>query len=165
MQRKCLHYINPALNRQIQGLIDQLLDGSLMIKPDEIPYKLKEILPIEKLRKETIHRRVEGYFLASNLLFDKLMSNCMNDRKQIVSQARLKSMRYYHYVTGSREPATYMETRDDILNDPAAALVKLSSDIVGMANLLSEKEESVSDFIDVNNHPVENSNRIRNSLL
>ena len=158
MKRKCLHYINPSLNKQIRGLIDQISEGTLQVNPSEIPYKLKELLPIEKLKRETIHRRLEGYFLASNLLFDKLMSSLTNDRKQIINQAGLRSMGYYHYVTGSREPATYMETRDDILNDPAAALVKLSSDIVGMAHLISRKEHENNIPLDENLNPVGNLN-------
>ena len=164
MKRKCLHYINPSLNKQIQGLIDQCSAESSYAKPYEIPNMLKELLPIEKLKKETIHRRLEGYFLASNLLFDKLMATCLKDRKQIINQAGLKSMGYYHYVTGSREPATYIETRDDILNDPAAAIVKLSNDIIGMANLISETKQQVEDFADVGRNSGENLNQSQSHL-
>ncbi len=142
MRNKGLHYVNPRLSKQISELVDQVSNGSIRLKPDEIPYRLKKMLPIEKMRRETVCRRVEGYFHASNLLFEKLMENRRKDRKQIIDKAKLKPMGYYHYFTGSREPADYLKTRDDLLNDPSTALVKLSNDIIGMACLLTDTEKT-----------------------
>ena len=164
MKRKGLHYVTPALGRQIGGLIDQLSDGTQQVKPDDVPYRLGQLLPIEKLKQETIHRRVEGFFLASNLLFDRLMSECLHDRRLIISQAGLRSMGFYHYITGSREPAEYMETRDDVLNDPAAAIVKLSEDIVGMANLLAKKKPALAEQIPAGIYPVISQNLIQDAI-
>lgn len=110
----------------------------MKIKPEEFPFRLKKMLPIDKLDRNTVCRRVEGFFHASNLLFDRLFNETSLDRKQIIARANLKPMGYYHYFTGSREPADYMKTRDDLLNDPTAALVKLSTDIIGMAYLMRE---------------------------
>jgi len=140
MRRKGLHYVNPRLGRQISELVDQFSDGSLKLNPEEFPFRLKKMLPVDKMNRDTVHRRVEGYFHASNLLFAKLLSNGTKDRSEIVDRAKLRSMGFYHYVTGSREPADYLKTRDDLLNDPSAALVKLSNDIIGMAGLLTDSE-------------------------
>ena len=138
MRYKGLHYINPGSSKQISNLVDEFSSGTLKISVEEFPFRLKKMLPIDKLDRNTICRRVEGFFHASNLLFDKLIAESAIDRKEIVIRAKLKPMGYYHYFTGSREPADYMKTRDDLLNDPNAALVKLSNDIVGMARLLKE---------------------------
>jgi hypothetical protein len=138
MRNKGLHYINPNLSKRISSLVDEFSAGTLKIKPDEFPFRLKKMLPIDKLDRNTVCRRVEGFFHASNLLFDRLISDSALDRKQIIARADLKPMGYYHYFTGSREPADYMKTRDDLLNDPTAALVKLSNDIIGMATLMRE---------------------------
>jgi len=161
MKRKGLHYINPALGKQIAALIEQFSNGSPAVSPDEIPYRLGQLLPIEKLIKETIHRRVEGFYLASDILFNKLMNECLQDRRLIVSQAGLRPMGFYHYITGSREPAEYMETRDDALNDPAAAIVKLSRDIVGMADLLSKRKRTPFDQIPIGMHTVANRHPVQ----
>jgi hypothetical protein len=118
--------------------VDEFSAGTLKIKPEEFPFRLKKMLPIDKLDRNTVCRRVEGFFHASNLLFDKLINDSTLNRKQIIARADLRSMGYYHYFTGSREPADYMKTRDDLLNDPTAALVKLSNDIIGMASLMRE---------------------------
>jgi len=138
MRYKGLHYINPNLSKQILNLVDEFASGTLKVSPEEFPFRLKKMLPVDKLDRNTICRRVEGYFHASNLLFDRLLAESTVSRKEIVVRAKLKPMGYYHYFTGSREPADYMKTRDDLLNDPNAALVKLSNDIVGMASLLRE---------------------------
>lgn len=118
--------------------MDDFASGTMKIKPEEFPFRLKKMLPIDKLDRNTVCRRVEGFFHASNLLFDRLFNETSLDRKQIIARANLKPMGYYHYFTGSREPADYMKTRDDLLNDPTAALVKLSTDIIGMAYLMRE---------------------------
>ncbi len=138
MRYKGLHYINPNLSKQILNLVDEFASGEIKISPEEFPFRLKKMLPVDKLDRNTVCRRVEGFFHASNLLFDRLIAESAINRKDIVVRAKLKPMGYYHYFTGSREPADYMKTRDDLLNDPNAALVKLSNDIVGMASLLGE---------------------------
>ena len=56
MLRKGLHYVNPRLGRQISELVDQFSDGSLKLKPEEFPFRLKKILPIDKMNRETVHR-------------------------------------------------------------------------------------------------------------
>jgi len=38
-------------------------------------------------------------------------------------------MSQYHYLTGSREPMNVLLTRDDALQDPSTAFVKLKHDI------------------------------------
>jgi len=138
------YYLTQDLNEQIAGLIEQYTEGAIELTPEQLLEKLLEILPIEKMNQQTILRRVEGYSQATDLLLEKALAVGHLDRQQIVAQAKLKPMSYYHYLTGSRESADYAKTREDLLNDPTTALAKLHDDIIGLAGLIPKLKEDAS---------------------
>jgi len=84
----------------------------------------------------TVLRRVEGYSQATDLLWEKILEIGKLDKQEIITRANLKPMSYYHYLTGSREAPDYAKSREDMLNDPSTALVKLRDDIIGLADLM-----------------------------
>jgi len=109
--------------------------------PEEFMKSIKELLPLHKTDQDTWKTRLEGLFEISELLFDATLAKGKEkegetwDRQNIVVEAQLRPFSYYHWLTGSREPASNVLTRDDYLNDPTTALVKLEDDIKSLCVL------------------------------
>ena len=133
-----LYFLTEDLYSQIMNLIEQFAENRSNSDPNHLIDRLKEMLPIEKMNRQTILRRVEGFSIASDLLWNSAMQIGNLDRQQIVAGAKLKPMSYYHYLTGSREVANYALSREDLMNDPSTALVKLNDDIINLAKLIIE---------------------------
>ena len=140
MRNREVYFLTEDLYEQITILIDQFVQDTKSLNSEQLIEKLKEMLPIEKMNRQTLLRRVEGFSVASNILWEKVAEIGNLDRQQIVSRAKLKPMSYYHYITGSREVADYAKSREDLMYDPTTAMVKLSDDILGLANLLADLE-------------------------
>jgi hypothetical protein len=138
MQNNEVYFLTKDLYEQITNLIEEFVEDPSNTDPSHLIENLKGVLPIEKMNRQTILRRVEGYSIVADLLWDKVVQIWNLDRQQIVARAKLKPMSYYHYQTGSRESADYAISRDDLLNDPTTALVKLNDDITGLASLIIE---------------------------
>ena len=138
MQNNEVYFLTKDLYEQITNLIEEFVEDPSNTDPSHLIENLKGVLPIEKMNRQTILRRVEGYSIVADLLWDKVVQIGSLDRQQIVARAKLKPMSYYHYLTGSRESADYAISRDDLLNDPTTALVKLNDDITGLASLIIE---------------------------
>ncbi|MBM3330211.1 MAG: hypothetical protein FJY67_12225 [Calditrichaeota bacterium] len=129
-------YLTGDMVNQINTLIETYTAGSGSRNADELFDKFTVLLPIEKLNQDTVRRRVEGLYYASELLWQKALQSGKESRNDIVRRAGLKPLSHYHYMTGSREPRNIVLTRDDYLNDPATALVKLRDDILGIAGII-----------------------------
>jgi len=130
-----LRYLTNEVVGNISVAIDAFIAGGGKQSSEQMFGKVTDLLPVEKLNPDTVRRRVEGYYYTSELLFKRLLAGGKT-RNQIVKEAGLKPLSHYHYTTGSREPANLLLTRDDYLNDPSTALIKLKDDIIGAANLL-----------------------------
>ncbi|MBM3327178.1 MAG: hypothetical protein FJY65_09450 [Calditrichaeota bacterium] len=131
-----LRYLTTEVVGQIAALIDNYIAGSGVKTQDDLFEKITDLLPIEKLNQDTVRRRVEGYYYASELLWQKALQGGKFSRQDLVRKAGLKPLSHYHYLTGSREPRNIVLTRDDYLNDPTTALVKLRDDILAIAKVL-----------------------------
>ncbi len=131
-----LRYLRVEVVNKISGLLDNFVAASGTEKPEEFFDKVVVVLPIEKMDSDTVRRRVEGLYYASELIFKRLLAGGKMTRSDIVRAAGLKPLSHFHYLTGSREPKNIVLTRDDYLNDPSTALVKLKDDIVHIAPLL-----------------------------
>ena len=141
-----MRYLPSNSRDQIDKLADQFTTGAIELTPEDFIERLKEILPVQKLKVDTVRRRVEGYAHVTDLLWDKAMEIGNLDRHQIVIRAKLRPLSHYHYTTGSREPAVAVRTRDDYMNDPGTALEKLKEDIRGLAGLINQlKAQTVID--------------------
>lgn len=133
-----MYYLSPETSAQIEKLVNDFTGGAKSISSEDLLEKLQEVLPIQKMNRNSVKRRVEGFYHATELLFKFILDKRILDRQQIVLKAKLRPLSYYHYLTGSREPADNVQTRDDYLNDPTTALVKLRDDILGLARLMPQ---------------------------
>lgn len=131
-----LRYLTNEVVGQIGALLDAYHAAAGSQKPEQLYDKIIALLPIEKMNADTVRRRVEGLYCASELLFKRLLSGAKMTRNEIVREAELKPLSHFHYLTGSREPRNIVLTRDDYLNDPSTALVKLQDDIIALSILL-----------------------------
>ncbi len=141
MREMELRYLAKDVAERIDQIVQKLAAGDSDVTSDNIIDKVTELLPIQKLHQDTIRRRVEGYYLASELLWQTAIELLKKSRAEIVRMAKLKPLSYYHYLTGSREPSGIVMTRDDFLNDPATAMVKLRDDIIGLAKIIPEAKK------------------------
>jgi hypothetical protein len=133
-----LRYLTSEVASQIAAVVDKYAAASGKEKPSDMYDRVIDKLPIEKMNADTVRRRVEGLYYTSELLFKRLLAGGKMNRNDIVRAAELKPLSHYHYMTGSRESRNNVLTRDDYLNDPSTALVKLKDDIVGLGVLLNK---------------------------
>jgi len=118
---------------------EEFLDGKLT--PEQLMAKLKELMPVHKTDSNTWKARVEGLFEVSEMLFQAVLDKGQQkhgeewNRSRVVLESKMRPFSYYHWVVGSREPVNNVLTRDDYLNDPTTALVKLEDDILSLARL------------------------------
>jgi len=139
MATKEYHFINAGIVDKIRTSINNFREGDVL--PDQLLMKLKELLPVHRTDRETWKNRVEGLSEASQILLEyvlekgKVVHGEHWDEETVLKQAKLRPLSYYHYVTGSREPATNVRGREDYFNDPTTALVKLEDDVIALAKL------------------------------
>ena len=137
-KRMRFYYIDKQTLAKLDGILDEFIagDSSNVMDP------LNQALPIQKWDEKSLRGHVEGMFYLS----DKLWTHALDlgratrgddfSRENLLRATRTMPMSHYRYLLGSREPANVLLTRDDALQDPATAMVKLQRDI-----------ESLSDFI------------------
>ncbi|MBD3167732.1 hypothetical protein GF324_14115 [bacterium] len=123
------------------------------LTPENYVVKLREMFTLDKAEPATWKRRVEALYTASEMLFHDVLEEGRTwqgtvwNRGRVVIEARLMPLSHYHWTTGSREPTANLLTRDDYLNDPATALIKLEFDIISMGKLLrrlQNRDESLA---------------------
>jgi len=131
-----LRYLRGEVVNKISSLLDNFVTAAGKEKPEAFFDKVVALLPIEKMDADTVRRRVEGLYYTSELIFKRLLAGGKMTRNDIVRAAGLKPLSHFHYLTGSREPKNIVLTRDDYLNDPSTALIKLKDDVVSAAGLL-----------------------------
>lgn len=132
------YYIDNQIIAKLDGILEEFTAG----QTNDVMGQLKQTLPIEKWNEKSLRKHVEGMFYLSEKLWTialDLGKKTWGDefsRENLQRITKPMPMSHYGYLVGSREPATVLLTRDDALQDPATAMVKLSHDI-----------ESLSDFI------------------
>ncbi len=136
MREMELRYLAKDVAERINQMVNQITTGEEEITADNLIDKVTELLPIQKLQSETVRRRVEGFHFTAELLWQKAIEITKSTRAEVVRIAKLKPLSHYHYLTGSREPRDNVLTRDDFLNDPATAMVKLREDIISLAKVI-----------------------------
>ena len=132
MKRLKYYYLDSDSRRRIDDLLENFLkQGSTL----HLMERLKELLPIEKWKPNSLRKHVEGMYYLSERLWtlalDAGKKAYGNDfsRENLLRVTRTLPMSQYRYLTGSREPMNVLLTRDDALQDPSTAFVKLKHDI------------------------------------
>lgn len=133
-----MRYLTPDIREKIDAVIDQFLADKGAMSPDSLLEKITALLPIEKMHFDTVKARLEGFIHVTDKFWEMALASEKTSREEIVKLAKLRSLSHYHYLTGSREPANELLTRDDMFNDPTTALVKLHDDILGLGKVLPE---------------------------
>lgn len=141
MPRTELYYLDKKTAEQIDALVKRFASGEEGLTPEVMLKQLTEMLPFQKSDITTVRRRVEGFYVTTEILWQEALK-LHTDRPAIVRMAELKPLSHYHYLTGSREPVGNVLTRADYLNDPPTALVKLKDDILGIASVFSKLKGS-----------------------
>ncbi len=131
-----LRFMSPEMADQISKVLDSFVTPENKLTGEKLLEQIIQLLPIERMKRETISQRVEGLYFASEILWNKILDSKKFKRDEAVREAKLKPLSYYHYQTGSREPSGNVMTRDDYYNDPSTALAKLKDEIVGLASLI-----------------------------
>lgn len=140
MAKTSLTFIDEALAEKIRNAVSHFVESES--PADHLLARLKELLPVHRTDRETWKARVEGFDVASETLIEQVITAGREKegkgftRDSVVSRARLRPLSYYHYVTGSREPASNVMTGEDYFNDPTTALVKLEDDLLSLGRLL-----------------------------
>jgi len=135
MREHELRYVTSEAVGQVNTLVEDFATAGGKQTPQQLFEKITALLPITRIKPDSVRSRIEGYYFASEFLFKKLIQGG-RDRTKIVADAGLKPLTQYHYTVGSREPRNSMLTRDDYLVDPSVSLVKLKDDIISLAQLL-----------------------------
>jgi len=130
-----LRFLADETAERIDQMVNRVAAGEGTVSADQFVKDLIELLPVQKMQTDTVKRRVEGLYLAGEILWHKALELTANDRNEVIRRARLKPLSHYHYLTGSLEPKSNVLTRDDYLNDPSTALVKLKDDIMGLVSI------------------------------
>jgi hypothetical protein len=140
MSENVFHFASEEVITKIVAITKEFITNDS--SPEELVAKAKEVLPVHKTDQTTWKVRVEGYFEVSEVLFEAVLDKGQEkygedwNRQKIVSEAKLRPFSYYHWMTGSREPAANVRDRDDYLNDPTTAMIKLEDDIKALGALL-----------------------------
>ncbi|MFN3822278.1 MAG: hypothetical protein ACK4OO_08090, partial [bacterium] len=113
MRRVELRYLSQESLEKINNLIEHYTQTKGKQGAEQLFEAITELLPIEKLNPDTVRRRVEGYYFASEELWRKALASGKFNRQDLIRKAGLKPLSHYHYLTGSREPKAYVLTRSD----------------------------------------------------
>ncbi|MDP8207222.1 MAG: hypothetical protein P9L92_11205 [Candidatus Electryonea clarkiae] len=133
MRETRFHFIKDDVIEKLKKAVEEGLERDQ--SADDFFKTMKDLLPVHKTDQSTWKARVEGYFEVSDRLFDVVLDKGQAlhgddwSKGRIVHEAKLRPFSYYHWLTGSREPASNVLTRDDFLNDATTAMVKLEDDI------------------------------------
>ena len=144
MREMELRYLSNDVAERIEQMVEDVVTGRSTDTIQNFVDKITELLPINKLQSDTVRRRVEGYYLTTEMLWQKARDLSKGTRSDVVRMANLKPLSHYHYMTGSREPHNIVMTRDDYMNDPPTAMVKLRDDIYNLAGIFPELRKKAS---------------------
>lgn len=139
MKRMRFYYLDTKTRSRLEELLQKGLKNSAAAHLLE---NFKKLVPIEKWNNVSLRRHVEGLFYLSERLWDLAVQRGKEvygddfNRENLLRITKTLPMSYYRYLTGSREPADVLLTRDDALQDPATSMVKLTRDIEALTEFI-----------------------------
>ncbi|TKJ36839.1 hypothetical protein CEE37_14740 [candidate division LCP-89 bacterium B3_LCP] len=132
MKRARFYYLKSDTRDKLDQVLTEYLNKE---SPNDFMGTMGKTLPVEKLNPGTLRVRVEGmHYLAERLWSIGLATGKQKygedfSRENFLQITKTMPMSHYHYLNGSREPMEVLLTRDDVLQDPSTAMVKLETDI------------------------------------
>lgn len=139
MPHQSLQYLPLPVAESVRVEVTKLCSGEFKGNPRAFYQTILTLLPVEKMNRTTLVHRVEGLMYVTDLVWDELIKTRQLDRNEVLQQANLKPLSYYHHILGSREPGDAVATRKDFLTDPPTALRKLEDDVVSLAAIVIEE--------------------------
>ena len=137
-----LRYVSSEVAEQISQLIEEFITTDDEMTGEKLLNRVHLLLPIERMKTETVRQRIEGLHFVTEILWQKILDTGKFNRQEVVQMAKLKPLSYYHYLTGSREQVSNVMSRDDYMNDPSTAIAKLKDDVTGLARIIPMVLES-----------------------
>ncbi|MBU0519322.1 hypothetical protein KJ564_10345 [bacterium] len=144
MTRMRFYYLDAGERRQLEDLVQGLLSKSF---EGNVFAEIKTLLPIIKWDQVSLRKHVEGMFYVSERLWTVALETGKAkfggefNRINLLRITKIKSMSYYSYMTGSRDPVNIMMTRDDVLQDPAISMIKMKDDISALLQFVYDSPQ------------------------
>jgi len=144
MTRMRFYYLDAGERSQLEELVKQLISKKFN---GNVFDHIKSMLPITKWDHVSLRKHVEGMFYVSERLWNTALETGKQkygeefNRINLLRITKIKSMSYYGYITGSRDPMNILMTRDDVLQDPVTSMVKLKDDISALLHFLYDSPE------------------------
>ncbi|MCX6640360.1 MAG: hypothetical protein NTW14_07760 [bacterium] len=141
MNRIRYYYLDSLGKEQLEDAIAAFLEDK---SPQTLWQAFEEALPMAKLKARSTKKRVEGMIYLCERLWPlaielgQKVHGAEFSRHDLIHSTQSKPMSYYHYTAGSREPNYILMTRDDALQDPTTAIVKLKQDVDHLVNFIHE---------------------------
>ena len=138
MKRMRFYYVNAEERSRLEALIQRMLKNSSV----DLLAEVKSLLPIEKRNNTSVRKYVEGLFYVAERLWTIGVEKGKEaygpdfSRENLLRITKTLPMSHYRYLTGSREPMNVLLTRDDALQDPPTAIVKLTNDIASLLEFI-----------------------------
>lgn len=146
MKRIRFYYLNSEVKHQLEDVLQDFINGQ---PPQDLLSELNRMLPIKVEDKNSMRQRIEGMIYIS----ERLWSIALEIGKQVYGKKFSRQelwrftlnlpMSHYRYLTGSREPMPVLLTRDDALEDPSTAIVKLGRDIEALMGFILHTQDRI----------------------
>jgi hypothetical protein len=139
MMRRRFYYLDSETRRELDAVLEGYIKNPA---GDSLWTALCSKLPLEKKKSTSYKTRVEGLSYAAESLWDtalargKLAYGENFGRQELSRAVGSRPISYYHYLIGSREPRTILNTRRDALEDLDTAMLKLKDDIMSLADFI-----------------------------
>lgn len=132
MMRRRFYYLDSETRKELDAVLESYRRDST---GDALWTALCNKLPVEKKRNTSYKIRVEGLSYVAESLWEMALAQGKQaygenfSRQDLAKAVGSRPISYYHYLIGSREPWTVLNTRRDALEDLDTAMLKLKDDI------------------------------------
>jgi hypothetical protein len=141
MDRIKFYYLDSLAREQLNDAIDAFTEDRSV---QRLWGAFEDALPATKLKMRSVKKRVEGMAYLIDKLWNLALEVGRNNfgaefsRIELIRTTQSRPMSHYHYTAGSREPNDVLLTRDDALQDPTTAMVKLKEDIDHLLDFITK---------------------------
>ncbi len=139
MMRRRFYYLDSETRKELDAVLESYIKSPA---GDALWMALCNKLPVEKKRSTSYKVRVEGLSYAAEALWDAALARGKQaygenfSRQELSKAVGFRPISYYHYLSGSREPWTILNTRRDALEDLDTAMLKLKDDILSLVDFI-----------------------------
>ncbi len=146
IKRMRFYYLEKDTAKRLDSILQDFTDTPLNY---DLLGQLREVVPISKRDHSSVKQHVEGMFYVSEKLWNIALETGRNTWGEKFSRENLRRMTksipmsHYCYLVGSREAPNVLLTRNDALQDPGTAMVKLEHDISSLVDFIVNSQIKV----------------------